>query len=309
MVDVALGDGTTIDVVVEGAGPALLLSVDPVPAEGARADELRKWGVDPALGRSLIDGFSDRFRVVAFDYEGHLAAHPKPETLTPATIADDILTIADAVDASNFAWYGYSWLALSGLQLALRTHRLTALVMGGFPPIDGPYDAMLAVTAATHEEARKAADAPDAADRDAASAASAATGTEKTDTHATAWGDDADWDPADYDWSTDELTLTEPQTRQYLTLYRALEGFDDRAAQTGLTVPRLCFAGSADTIEYGERWGGVTVDIAGPLVRERDELERLGWQVRVLESLTHISAMQPEAVLPVIRQWLIENLH
>ncbi|MFC7591839.1 hypothetical protein ACFQYP_55135 [Nonomuraea antimicrobica] len=85
-----------------------------------------------------------------------------------------------------------------------------------------------------------------------------------------------------------------------------MRGFDDRAAR--LTCPRLCFAGSADQIQYDERWGGVLVDIAGPLVRHRAEMEALGWDVEVLDGLDHMSAMQPPNVLPVLRPWLERTL-
>jgi hypothetical protein len=44
-------------------------------------------------------------------------------------------------------------------------------------------------------------------------------------------------------------------------------------------APRLCFAGSADEIDYGERWGGVRVRLARPLLERRPELERYGWDV------------------------------
>lgn len=299
MADIRLNDGSLLEATIEGSGPAILLPVDPIPVEGERAHELRKWGVDPALGRRLIDGLSDLFQVVAFDYEGHLAAHPKPDTLTPMTVAADLLTVADAAGAARFAYYGYSWLALSGLQLALRTDRLSALVMGGYPPLDGPYEEMLAVTTAGHDLAVEA-EARRAAGETAEPAA------------ASAWGDSAadsaDWDPADFDWSSVEITLTEEQTRQYLTLYRELQGFDDRAIQDRLTIPRLCFAGSDDAIDYDGKWGDVRVDLAGPLVSERSTLEQLGWQVVVLDGLDHTSAMQPDAVLPVIRPWLISKL-
>lgn len=96
MPEVRLHDGSAIDVEVRGDGPAVLLSVNPRPVEGPQAIKLRKWGVDPALGRSLIDGLSDAFRVVAFDYEGHVLGTPKPDTLTPANIAGDLLAVADA---------------------------------------------------------------------------------------------------------------------------------------------------------------------------------------------------------------------
>ena len=293
MEGVRLTDGSTLGVTIEGTGPAVLLPVDPTPVEGERAEELRKWGVDPALGRRLVDGLSDRFRVVAFDYEGHLFEHPKPDTLTPGTISTDFLTVADAVGAERFAYYGYSWLALAGLQLALRTDRLSALMMGGYPPLDGPYEEMLAVTAAGHDQAIEVAE------RKAGNQEGAAPAPSET----------SDWnDPADFDWSSVEISLSEDQTRQYLTLYRELQAFDDRAIQDRLAIPRLCFAGSADVIDYGEKWGDVRVDLVGPLIRERDTLEKLGWQVRVLEGLDHTSAMQPDAVLPIIGPWLSENL-
>ncbi|KOG87116.1 hypothetical protein ADK38_27235, partial [Streptomyces varsoviensis] len=86
-----LHDGHTIALEIHGAGPTVLLPVDPRPAEGPRAEEARRWGMDPALGRSLIEGLRDRFRVVAFDYEGHVMAAPKPDTLTPHNVAADLL--------------------------------------------------------------------------------------------------------------------------------------------------------------------------------------------------------------------------
>ncbi|MFK3980671.1 alpha/beta fold hydrolase [Micromonospora sp. NPDC050397] len=285
MPEVTLHDGSVLDLEIHGTGPTLLLPVDPRPTEGPAAEELRRWGMDPALGRNLVDGLSDLFRVVAFDYEGHLRAAPKADTLTPDAISRDLLAVADAVGADRFAYYGYSWLALSGLQLAIRTDRLSALVMGGFPPIDGPYAQMLAVTMATHD---MAANPP--AETTGWSGAGESTG------------------PEEYDWSSAPVTLSEPQTRQYVTLYQALRGFDDQAVQSRLTCPRLCFVGSADKITYGERWGDVVVDIAGPVLRRGTELESLGWDVRALDGLDHTRAMQPAQVLPVLRPWLIAAL-
>jgi pimeloyl-ACP methyl ester carboxylesterase len=281
MHEAGLHDGSAIEVEVHGDGPTVLLPVNPRPVEGPQAEEMRKWGADPALGRSLIDGLSDAFRLAAFDYEGHLLATPKPDTLTPANVAGDLLAVADAVGADRFAYYGYSWLAVSGLQLAIRTDRLSALVMGGYPPLDGPYAEMLAVTDATHEMATGAADRTPPA--------TAATADEP-------------------DWSSAEMTLTEPQTRQFVTLYQALRGFDDRAAQARVGCPRLCFVGSADEIAYDRRWGGVVVRIAGPVLERRAELEALGWEVRVLDGLDHTQAMQPVNVLPILRPWLDSQL-
>ena len=282
MPEVALHDGSTIAVEVQGRGPTVVLPVNPQPVEGPQAEELRRWGADPALGRTLIDGLRDAFQVVAFDYEGHLLQVPKPDTLTPANIAADLLAVADAAGADRFAYYGYSWLALAGLQLAVRTDRLTALVMGGFPPLEGPYAQMLQVTIATHQMASSAP-----------STASSPPPAEPSD---------------EPDWSQVEMTLSETQTRQFVTLYQALQDFDDRAIQAQLRCPRLCFAGSADQIAYDERWGGVRVDMAGPLIGRRAELEALGWEVRVLEGLDHLQAMQAAQVLPILRPWLLSKV-
>jgi hypothetical protein len=107
--------------------------VNPTPVEGPQAEEMRRWGADPALGRSLI-GLRDTVRVVAFDYEGHLLRTPRPDTLTPDAIVRDLLAVGGCHGAERFA---YSWLAVAGLQLAAETDRLLALAMGGYPPIDG----------------------------------------------------------------------------------------------------------------------------------------------------------------------------
>jgi pimeloyl-ACP methyl ester carboxylesterase len=284
-VQARLHDGNTVAVEVHGDGPMVLLPVNPRPVEGPQAEELRKWGVDPALGRSLIDGLGDAFRVAAFDYENHVLQVPKPDTLTPASLAADLLAVADAAGADRFAYYGYSWLALAGLQLAVRTDRLTALAMGGFPPLDGPYAEMLRVTTATHElaVANTAAPPPPPAEPSGQS-------------------------PDEVDWSQVEMTLTEAQTRQFVTLYQALQDFDDHAAQAQVRCPRLCFVGSADEITYDERWGGVQVSMADPIVSRRADLEALGWQVEVLEGLDHLQAMQAAHVLPILRPWLLTTL-
>jgi pimeloyl-ACP methyl ester carboxylesterase len=283
MTKAALHDGSIITVEGYGQGPAVLLPVSPAPVQGPQAEAMRQWGADPALGHALITGLRGEFRVLAFDYEGQLHAVPKPDTLTPDNVAHDLLAVADAARAETFAYYGYSWLGLAGMQLALRTDRLTALVMGGFPPIDGPYAQMLRVTAAAHAMAVAQDAAPDPPA-------------------------EPDPEPEPGDWSTVSMPLSEPQTRQYVTLYRELQAFDDRAAQEKLRCARLCFAGSADEMVYGEKWGNVDVSIAGPFRTSRAEMERLGWEVHLLDGLDHMQAMQSARVLPIIRPWLASTL-
>ena len=208
---------------------------------------------------------------------------PKPDTLTPANLAGDLLAVADAAGADRFAYYGYSWRAVAGFQLAIRTDRLWGLAMGGYPPLDGPYAQMLRVTTATQEMAVANAASPPPPPPAA--------------------------DPAgEVDWSQVQVTLSEAQTRQFVTMYQALQGFDDQAAQARLTCARLCFVGSADEITYDERWGGLRVSMADPIVRRRADLESLGWQVQVLDGLDHTQAMQAAQVLPILRPWLTGRL-
>ena len=268
-----LHDGSTIEIEVEGAGPTLLLPVNPQPVTGPQAEQMRQYGTDPALGQSLIKGLSDAFRVVAFDYEGQCLRTPKPDTLTPANTASDLLAVANATGADRFAYYGYSWLAMLGLQLAIRTDRLSALVMGGFPPLGGPYEEMLRVTTATYEMASGVQVPPSA--------------------------DESEWSG---------ISLSREQTQQFVTLYQELQEFDDQAAQGRITCPRLCFVGSVDEIQYGKSWGNVLVSLAGPIMRGQAYLEDLGWDVQVLDGLDHIQAMQARQVVPILRSWLASQL-
>lgn len=276
MTEARLHDGSTVEIEVHGEGPTLLLPVNPRPVEGQQAEEMRKYGADPALGQALIRGLSDIFRVVAFDYEGNVMNVPKPHTLTPDNVAKDMLAVADAVEADRFAYYGYSWLGMVGLQLATRTARLSALIVGGFPPINGPYVEMLGITTASYEMA----------------------------------GGVPTPQPSDDEWSSS--ALSKDQTQQFVTLYQALQGFDDHAVQARITCLRLCFVGSADAIQYGKNWGDVYVNLAGPMISGRAELEALGWDVRVLEGLDHIQAMQAAQVVPTLRSWWVtkrDRLH
>ncbi|GAA1298958.1 alpha/beta hydrolase [Saccharothrix xinjiangensis] len=127
-------DGSELYFEVYGSGPAVLLyNADPKPPD----HPLRQHVLD--FTNTLVSGLADRYRVVAMSYPGS----PKPNTFTPAAVTADVLAIADAAEVDRFAWWGYSFGGVVGLQLALRTDRLTALAMTGFPPISGPYEEML----------------------------------------------------------------------------------------------------------------------------------------------------------------------
>lgn len=273
---VALHDGTAMTATTNGTGPALILPVRTLLHDAATAANMRQWGADPNLGGALVRGLSGQFRVIAADYEGHRMENPAAETLIPENLVADLLAIADAAGAARFAYYGYSWLALAGLQLAMRTDRLWGLVMGGYPPLGGPYRAMLDVTRAAHEKAR----VPQEPAREPVVP--------------------GDWDAAG-------ITVGDRVTAQFVTLYRALQDFDDSSVQQALSVPRLAFAGSEDNITYGPGWGDTIVAIAEPLTHHRDELVRQGWDIELLPELDHMSAMHSSNVLPVLRPWLVAN--
>jgi pimeloyl-ACP methyl ester carboxylesterase len=122
-------DGSTLPFRVEGTGPRWLMA---------------GLGVDPATWTAA---FGDDFRLIVPDYATHLG-EPKMYTLIPGAVARDYLALADAAGAERFVYYGYSWGAVAGLQLALWTDRLTALMSGGFPMLGGPYAEMLRATRA-----------------------------------------------------------------------------------------------------------------------------------------------------------------
>jgi pimeloyl-ACP methyl ester carboxylesterase len=277
-----LHDGAPLDVSVVGDGPAVLLPISTRVIDGDLAEQMRAWGADPALGHTLAMSLADAgFRVVTADYEGHCAEYPKPLTLNADTVAKDLLAIADAAAADRFSYYGYSWLALAGLQLAIRTDRLTALAMGGFPPLGGPYGSMLTVTRAAHRMALANVD------REAPT-------------------EPQHVEPGD--WDAVEVTQTPEQSQQYLTLYESLQDFDEAKALDQVTIPGLAFAGSSDNITYGPQWDDAHVAIADPLKRHCDELTKRGWTVVLIPEADHIRAMQTDQVLPILTPWLAANV-
>jgi pimeloyl-ACP methyl ester carboxylesterase len=266
--------------------PVIMLPVAKESVHGQEAENLKLWGVDPELGKHFIEGLVDEFQILYFDYEGHRMQHPNPENLTPENIVKDLITIADEMNVKKFSYYGYSWLALVGLQLAIRTNRVESLIMGGFPPIDGPYKEMMAVTNKTFEQALYNQNSPVINEHDQVN-------------------------PEKVDWDNIQVKIDTNQTKQFVTMYKNLMEFDDRAIQHKLVMPRLAFAGEKDTIVYGENFGSVTVDIIGILQKNKQELEHLGWDIEIIKGndMDHTKAMQPGTVLSLIKHWMIKNLN
>jgi len=182
---------------------------------------------------------SARYRVVVMDYPPADMSQASADSFTADRVCADILAVADAVGAARFAWYGFSWGAVAGLQLAIRTERLTALACGGWPPLGGQY-----------EEALAAAE-------------------------------------------------TAPPPSPFATYYRSLRGWREREAVSRLTSPRLVFAGTNDRFVADGRQVRI-----GPLVAEhREELERLGWSVRLVEGFGHELGGRPDVITPILREF------
>lgn len=93
--------------------------------------------------RGYYDQLTDRYRVVVIDASDTPA---DIASLTADRMCKDILAVADAAGVDRFAWFGFSFGAVVGLQLASRTSRLSALVCGGWPPLGGQYAETLAYT-------------------------------------------------------------------------------------------------------------------------------------------------------------------
>jgi len=195
-----------------------------------------------------LNALTDRYRVIVIDYPpiGDDAV-ARVARFTPANVSLDILAVADAAGVERFAWYGYSIGAVMGLQLAIRTNRLTALVCGGWPPLGAPYKQMVSISEAGVKQG-----------------------------------------------------LGGPDIEIYLTYYKNLAEWDEQSAVSKLTCPRMAFAGSDDVIPA---FGYITR--IGPTVSEhREELERMGWKVRLVDGFNHNLFYRPDVVVPLIREFL-----
>lgn len=111
------------------------------------------WMGDPELSvrNGYLERLTDRYRVLVLDYPNLAPGVGRTEPIPTAEFtadrtSTDLLAVADAAGFDRFAFWGFSWGGVVGLQLAARTDRLTALVCGGWPPLDAPYADMLTIT-------------------------------------------------------------------------------------------------------------------------------------------------------------------
>jgi pimeloyl-ACP methyl ester carboxylesterase len=99
--------------------------------------------------QGYLDRLTDSYQVLLLDYPSiGLSRDIPPQALTADRVCADLLGVADAAGFERFAYCGYSWSGAVGLQLATRTGRLSALVIGGWPPLGAPYAGILKATLA-----------------------------------------------------------------------------------------------------------------------------------------------------------------
>lgn len=101
-----------------------------------------------------IRHLGDRYRLLMSDYP-HVATQRDDQGrifLSVEDVCKDYLAIADAAGVKRFAAVGYSWGGTAVLQVGTRSNRVAAVVVGGWPAIDGPYDLLLQETQKLHHE-------------------------------------------------------------------------------------------------------------------------------------------------------------
>lgn len=94
---------------------------------------------------AYLQHFCDKYRVLIVDYphQGRSDGLKDPTAFTADRVARDYLALADAAGMKRFAIAGYSWGGNSALYLATRTSRVTALAVGGWPALGGPWAELL----------------------------------------------------------------------------------------------------------------------------------------------------------------------
>jgi len=127
---------------VQGEGQPLLIGLPLM----ASFTQLFGSELQPVLD-GYLDRLTDRYRVLRVDYPSIGGSRDiAPDALTADRVCADLLSVASDAGFDRFAYWGYSWGAAVGLQLAARTDRLTALVLGGWPPLGAPYEGILQAT-------------------------------------------------------------------------------------------------------------------------------------------------------------------
>jgi pimeloyl-ACP methyl ester carboxylesterase len=112
------------------------------------------------IKEGYIKHLGERYRLLMSDYP-HLQGKETASEETRLTVENackDFLAIADAAKFGHFAAAGYSWGGNVVLQLATRSSRVNALVVGGWPALGGPYKQMLNLTQQLHKQSPERAE-------------------------------------------------------------------------------------------------------------------------------------------------------
>jgi pimeloyl-ACP methyl ester carboxylesterase len=127
---------------LHGSGEPLLIGL---PLMASHVEIFGSTGA--SILKEYLEGFTDRYRVLLVDYPSiGKSADIAPQDLTAERVCNDLLSVATAAGFDHFAYFGYSWSGAVGLQLASRTKRLSALIIGGWPPLQAPYAELLQAT-------------------------------------------------------------------------------------------------------------------------------------------------------------------
>lgn len=104
---------------------------------------------DPFFTDLWVKALKSDFYLIVADYPRGigLTRHPQGAAFSADIAAEEYVTIARAAGVERFAWLGYSFGGAMGLQLACRTGLLTALAIGGFPPLNAPFGLLREISA------------------------------------------------------------------------------------------------------------------------------------------------------------------
>jgi hypothetical protein len=120
---------------VIGQGPAVMIGL---PLMASHRDIFGEAMMPVFNG--YVAPLKNQFSLILVDYPSIGKSRDiAPEDLTADRVCAALLSVASAAGHEHFAYWGYSWSGAVGLQLAARTHRLSALVIGGWPPLGAPY--------------------------------------------------------------------------------------------------------------------------------------------------------------------------
>ena len=104
---------------------------------------------DESFTDAWVDCLQREFLLILADYPRGIGrtGNPQGPAYNPDVAAAEYECIADTIGLGRFGWLGYSFGGAMGIQLACRTNRIAALAVGGFPPMNAPFQRLIDITA------------------------------------------------------------------------------------------------------------------------------------------------------------------